>query len=125
VRLVLQATDGNLVLQVVDDFLVAGGIPDFGGAGPAIDPNDPYTQIWVPVWSPHIQNQGVTEVDFQIDGNLVAYAGSHPVWSIGKSGHENGVLMVQDDGNLVAYEEGPVPYWSTSTSMRESSGYNA
>jgi hypothetical protein len=122
VRLVLQATDGNLVLQVVDDFNVAAAIPFFGGAGPQISPNE---QIWVPVWSPGIQNRGVTEVDFQIDGNLVAYAGSHPVWNSGTSGHENAILVVGDDGNMVIYEQGNIAVFATNTSMNESPGRNA
>ena len=56
---------------------------------------------WVPVWSPHIQGKGVTEVDFQEDGNLVAYAGSHAVWNTGTNGIERPVLYMEDDGNLV------------------------
>jgi hypothetical protein len=119
-RLTLQETDGNLVLQVIDD---SSFILEAVGQGPALNPN---TQVrWVPVWSPFIQGKGVTEVDFQIDGNLVAYAGSHAVWSTGSSGNENSVLEVQDDGNLVIYKTGMVKSFETRTSVLETPGKNA
>ena len=79
-RLTLQSTDGNLVLEQLDGSSI-GLARVTGGPGPALDPN--HEMRWLPVWSPHIQGKGVTEVDFQEDGNLVAYAGSHPVWSTG------------------------------------------
>jgi hypothetical protein len=121
-RLVLQASDGNLVLQTINDLEVTFELPLLGGAGPAINPNTP--NLWVPVWSPFIQNRGVTEVDFQIDGNLVAYARTNAVWNSGTSGNENATLIVQDDGNLIIRRAGPVAIWATNTSVLESKGHN-
>ena len=122
-RLALQPTDGNLVLQIVNSFDL-GELPSLGGAGSAIDPNA-LTNLWVPVWSPGINGRGVTEVDFQIDGNLVAYAGSNAVWASGTSGNENAILYPQDDGNLVIYKTGPAAIWATNTSTLDSRGRNA
>jgi hypothetical protein len=117
-RLTLQASDGNLVLQVLDDSsFISGPV----GPDPPLDPN---AVRWVPVWSPFIQNRGVTEVDFQIDGNLVAYAGSSPIFNTGTSGNENSTLYMQDDGNLVIYKNGNVPIFATNTSARETPGKN-
>jgi hypothetical protein len=117
-RLTLQASDGNLVLQVIDDNSFIGPTV---GQGPPIDPN----QVrWVPVWSPFIQGRGVTEVDFQIDGNLVAYAGSNPVFDTRTSGNENSSLYMQDDGNLVIYKSGHIPIFATNTSVFETPGKN-
>jgi hypothetical protein len=40
----------------------------------------------------------------QADGNFVLYDGSgHPVWATGTNGKNNGVLTVQEDGNVVIY----------------------
>jgi hypothetical protein len=116
-RLTLQASDGNLVLEVIDDFEVN---IDALGHGPSIDPN---RQRWVGVWSPHIQGKGVTEVDFQVDGNLVAYAGSNAVWNTGTF-DARPILFVQDDGNLVIYKFGHLPMWATNTSANEAPGRN-
>src|ERR1035438_3937447 len=72
-RLTLQATDGNLVLESVVGSSI--GIAQVtGGLGPALDPNSQMQSV--PVWSARTNGKGVTEVDFQEDGNLVAYAGS-------------------------------------------------
>ena len=79
-RLTLQASDGNLVLQVINDSEGFISQTTGGWFGPPLNPNG---ANWVPVWSPFIQGKGVTEVDFQEDGNLVAYAGSRPVWDTG------------------------------------------
>ena len=70
------------------------------------------------------QGRGVTEVDFQIDGNLVAYDGSNAVWSSGTAGNENAILFLHDDGNLVIYRVGNVAIWQTRTSVLESAGHN-
>jgi len=117
-RLTLQATDGNLVLEVIDDFSIS---LDLLGHGPPLNPN---TLHWVGVWSPHIQGKGVTEVDFQVDGNLVAYAGSHAVWNTGTF-DSRPILFMQDDGNLVIYKFGHIPMFATNTSANEAPGRNA
>jgi hypothetical protein len=125
-RLTLQATDGNLVLQVVDDSTI-GFQPTTGGPAPALDPS---RLNWSPVWSPHIQGRGVTEVAFQLDGNLVAYAGSTAVFATntnlppGTSDAQRPTLFLQDDGNLVIYTVGPVARFATNTSALEAPGKN-
>jgi hypothetical protein len=119
-RLTLQETDGNLVLQQVDGSSFESSYT--GGLGSPLNPN---TQMrWVPVWSPFIQGKGVTEVDFQEDGNLVAYAGSQAVWSTGTNGIERPTLYMQDDGNLVIYTTGPTAKFATRTSALEAPGHN-
>ena len=120
-RLTLQASDGNLILECVNDS--QGGVSQVPTVGecPPIDPN---TLVWVPVWSPFTQGKGVTEVDFQVDGNLVAYAGSHAVWDTATF-DTRPVLYMQDDGNLVIYKTGMVPIFATKTSVLETPGKNA
>jgi|HubBroStandDraft_2_1064218.scaffolds.fasta_scaffold74682_2 hypothetical protein len=121
-RLTLQASDGNLVLQVVDDSQgPPAGVPFIGGGSP-IDPN---SINWIPVWSAKTNGKGVTEVDFQIDGNLVAYAGSKAVFSTNTNGNEKASLIVQDDGNLVIYNTGRKAVFATNTSAVETPGRNA
>jgi hypothetical protein len=128
-RLTLQATDGNLVLECIND-AVLPILPVIGGASDPINPNNPNTALWAPVWSPHIQGKGVTEVDFQIDGNLVAYAGSQAVFATGTnlapgtSDTQRPTLYLQDDGNLVIYTLGPVARFATNTSVLETPGKN-
>jgi len=48
----------------------------------------------------------------QLDGNLVLYSGSTPLWHSGTAGNPGAYLNVQDDGNLVVYSSGDVPLWS-------------
>ncbi len=126
-RLTLQQSDGNLILEVVDDQSI-GILPLIGGAGPALDPNAPNGAAWRAVWSAKTNGKGVDQVAFQIDGNLVAYAGAKAVFASGTSGHsgtDHPTLAVQDDGNLVIYTEGPRAIWATNTSSMESRGFNA
>ena len=122
-RLTLQTSDGNLVLQVFNSLAVS--VPFLGGAGSAIDPDSENSNLWVPVWSAKTNGKGVTEVDFQIDGNLVAYAGTHAVWASNTSGSSGRMIIMQDDGNLVIYKDGPTAVWATNTSAVESKGFNA
>ncbi len=120
-RLTLQALDGNLVLQ---SLFLDRSIGNISLANdPTIDPNNlpgPSSK-WVPIWSAGIQAKGVTEVDMQVDGNLVAYkgsaSGSPHVWDSRTEGHDNAVLVVQDDGNLVIYDTLGTPLWSTQTNV--------
>ena len=49
---------------------------------------------------------------YQVDGNLVLYQGSTPLWGSGTSGTELGFAVMQGDGNFVVYDStGPV-WWS-------------
>jgi hypothetical protein len=126
-RLTLQATDGNIVLQVLDDLSLSwvGAQNITNAPDPVLDPNATNSVNWVPVWSPHIQGQGATELDMQMDGNLVAYNKSGGVvWNSASNGNERAVLLVQDDGNLVIYAVGMKAVFATNTSARESKGFN-
>jgi hypothetical protein len=120
-RLTLQASDGNLILESVDASSI-GLAQVTGGPAPALDPNN--QMRWVPVWSAKSNGKGVTEVDFQEDGNLVAYAGSNPVFNTGTFGIQRPILYLQDDGNLVVYADGPTAKWASNTSVLSTPGKN-
>jgi len=115
------------VLQVLDDLSLSwvGAQNITNAPDPVLDPNATNSVNWVPVWSPHIQGQGATELDMQMDGNLVAYNKSGGVvWNSASNGNERAVLLVQDDGNLVIYAVGMKAVFATNTSARESKGFN-
>jgi len=118
--LTLQLSDRNLLLQTI---VLAS--PQWE-TGQPLDANDPKVVGWVPVWSSRTGQQGTTEVDMQIDGNLVGYAGrsSLVTFNAKKSGNENSFLRVQDDGNLVIYSSSGVAIFATNTSVLESTGHN-
>jgi hypothetical protein len=115
-RLTLQAWDTNLVWQVVDD----SHLPPWT-QGQALNPA---AMNWLPVWSPHIEGKSVTEVDMQVDGNLVAYAGSAAVWSTSTNGNEHAFLRLQDDGNVVIYNTSGAAVFQSNTSATEAGGFN-
>jgi hypothetical protein len=115
-RLTLQASDGNLVLQCVDD----GTLPSWQQG----EKLNPAVLKWVPVWSTKTNEKSVTEVDMQLDGNLVVYAGSTPVFSSKSNGLEHAFLRMQDDGNLVIFTANGTPAFTTNTSALQSSGNN-
>lgn len=71
-RLFLQE-DGNAVIQTVHDAI----LPRAWLSGEPI----PYAEIpWSdpPIWNSGTNDQGVTQIAMQNDGNLVAYSGSGP-----------------------------------------------
>lgn len=76
-RLVMQASDGNLVLY----------------------------EDGVARWSTGGSGSGATAV-MQEDGNLVVYRGGAAMWAASTAGFPGGELVVQDDGNLVVYHAG-------------------
>lgn len=53
---------------------------------------------------------------YQTDGNVCLYNtnGGGPLWC-SMAVHDPGVLIMQGDGNLVAYDSGGVPRWATGT----------
>jgi hypothetical protein len=53
---------------------------------------------------------------YQTDGNVCLYniSGGNAIWSSGKT-HTAGKLVMQSDGNLVAYDYDGAPAWSTET----------
>jgi hypothetical protein len=58
---------------------------------------------------------------YQTDGNLCLYStsGGSSIWC-SKATHTPGKLKLQSDGNLVAYDSGNIPKWSTKTANKGS-----
>jgi hypothetical protein len=83
-RLVVQASDGNVVLY------------DRGGAA---------------LWATNTASHPHAELIMQNDGNLVVYDAGRPIWSSGTFGHPGARLRVRDDGALVIYDESK-PIWT-------------
>ena len=51
----------------------------------------------------------------QDDGNFVLYdQDNEPVWASNTGGNPGAYLAVQDDGNVVVYQDGS-PLWATNT----------
>jgi hypothetical protein len=53
----------------------------------------------------------------QVDGNLVLYRTQmgHALWASNTQGDAVDYVIMQDDGNLVAYSAGGTPFWATAT----------
>ncbi|MGE5451698.1 MAG: reprolysin-like metallopeptidase [Acidobacteriota bacterium] len=58
---------------------------------------------------------GRYRLTYQTDGNLVAYAGSVPLWASGTVGRGVGRAVMQGDGNLVVYNAANQPLWASGT----------
>ena len=56
---------------------------------------------------------------YQGDGNLVILdlnvRGGKPIWNSGTAGSAPGILKMQDDGNLVLYNQAGAALWNTET----------
>src|SRR5215831_1176391 len=52
---------------------------------------------------------------YQVDGNLVLYQGSNPLWATGTYGTTPGFVSMQTDGNLVVYNSSGRPVWASNT----------
>ena len=52
---------------------------------------------------------------YQLDGNLVNYGPSGPLWANGRNGTSVGFVAMQGDGNLVQYDKSGTPVWATGT----------
>jgi hypothetical protein len=51
----------------------------------------------------------------QANGNFVCYGGDgHAYWATGTQGHQNADVVLQDDGNLILYQNGK-SLWATNT----------
>ncbi len=103
-----------------------------------------YTSAYRPIWASHTYGKGTQRLVMQGDGNLVAYtSGDNPVWASHssqagpypiykggdqiqagqvlnpneylRSGNQLRFAVMQDDGNLVLYEPGYMPYWASNT----------
>jgi hypothetical protein len=106
--------DGNAAVQCVND----ATLPRQWTTGAALNAT---TDVqWVPITSFQSQDSGVTEVDMQLDGNLVGYNGAGVAFQSGTPGPSNpGVfLRMQDDGNLVIYNPDGSMRWMTGTNAR-------
>lgn len=68
------------------------------------------------LWSSETLGRDAREVRMQNDGSLVIYnVNGQAIWAVTETAqHYNAYLVVQDDGNLVIYENG-IPLWSTGT----------
>ena len=51
----------------------------------------------------------------QLDGNMVLYNNSTPIWNSNTVGANKPTLVMQSDGNLVLYAIGTVPVWNSAT----------
>jgi hypothetical protein len=77
--------------------------------------------VWTDIWTSNTFDKGGEQLAMQIDGNLVIYSGSGPIFStLNPKGFDlpSPYLRMQDDGNLVIYDGNGVPYWSTGTNAR-------
>ncbi|MFZ0495644.1 MAG: hypothetical protein WBE80_00395 [Methylocella sp.] len=117
-RLTFQATDGNVVLQVVDTGNVPSNWPT--KPKPAVD------VPWTPIWASNTANQGAKELVFRDDGNMLILGGDNNIlFQTNTGSYPQAFFRMQDDGNLVIYEQGGQPVWSSKTSAGEAPGANA
>ena len=49
------------------------------------------------------QTESADSLNFQADGNLVAYLNGTPVWATGTHTYPQAIFAIQDDGNFVIY----------------------
>lgn len=64
------------------------------------------------LWSTGTNSSSPTRMVLQADGNLVAYTGSVARWSSATAPGTGVSLRMQDDGNLVIYSKGRIALWS-------------
>jgi len=62
-----------------------------------------------------MSSNGQTVLMMQTDGNLVAYRGGGAIWHSNTGGHPGAYLVVQIDGNVVVYSSSNIPLWWTYT----------
>jgi hypothetical protein len=74
---------------------------------------DTRTTPWKALWSPGKVTEGADEIIMQHDGNLVAYKGKKALWNTGTYGHPGAYLRLQNDGNMVLYHGKAI--WSSNT----------
>lgn len=115
-RLTFLDLSGELMWQVVD----VARLPPWK-QGQELNPTELH---WLSIWSAFIALKGPTQVDMQIDGNLVAYAGPTAVFDTRTDQYRHAFLRPQDDGNLVIYDSAGVAVWNTVTSVWGTAGNN-
>ncbi|HEV2813913.1 MAG TPA: hypothetical protein VGW10_11735 [Solirubrobacteraceae bacterium] len=106
----------NCVLAPVNNPTACDEAPPQGAApnnlGSTLGPDQTmYTDDYL------VSDDGRYRLVMQLDGNLVEYGPTGPVWSSGTSSQGARAVM-QLDGNLVIYSAGGTPLWSTNTSGR-------
>jgi hypothetical protein len=111
--------DGNAVIQVIDDATINRKWTTGALLGPAT------SLPWLnpPIWANGTNDQGVSQIDMQSDGNLVAYAsGGGPgapdrngTLPSNTNGNPGAFLRMQDDGNLVIYANDSAALWASNT----------
>jgi hypothetical protein len=113
-RFTLQA-DGNPVIEVVNDAV----LPRAWQSGQPLELD---TIPWTVIWNNNTNDQGISEVDMQWDGNLVAYNGTGPdrngTLPSNTNGNQGAFLRMQDDGNLVIYSSDGAALWASDTNAR-------
>lgn len=62
-----------------------------------------------------ISADGRFRMVLQLDGNLVLYSGTRPLWASGTDGRSTAFLALQPDGNLVLYDRNAQPLWFSRT----------
>jgi hypothetical protein len=115
-RLTFQS-DGNVVLQVVNTARIPSNWPTTVKSAADVP--------WIPIWASNTANKGATKLVFQDDGNMLVFGANNNILFQTKSGsHPQGFLRMQDDGNLVIYEQGGQPVWASNTAAGEAPGAN-
>jgi hypothetical protein len=71
-----------------------------------------------PLWATATFGTTPGFVAMQTDGNFVVYDSAGAVWASNTWGHPGSFLVVQDDGNTVIYSAGSSPLWATNTCCR-------
>jgi len=71
-----------------------------------------------PLWASATYGTTLGFVAMQADGNFVVYDSTRAVWASDTWGHPGAFLVVQDDGNTVIYSPGSSPLWATNTCCR-------
>lgn len=82
-----------------------------------LDNDGPYIQSGEELQPGESLSSGIYSFAYQLDGNLVIYKNSQPLWHARTNGKPSTKLILQDDGNLVLYNN-TTPVWHTRTNGR-------
>jgi hypothetical protein len=77
-----------------------------------------YNRAGRAIWSSRTNGSGADRLVMQRDGNLVAYRGSRAIWASNTDGRGGNRLAMQSDGNAVVYTAANRPVWATGTNGR-------
>ena len=103
------------VIQCIDDATL------LWATNQLLDPRDPSQVQWITLWTAGgTGDQALSEIDMQLDGNFVVYAGNSPCYN-SQTDQNNltsgAFLRLQDDGNLIIFLNGNA-IWDTGTNAR-------